>query len=288
MTAQRTTQREPDDATTGTEPDRERTEPARGPKPAPPRPPATGESIEDDTVPIVVYRYDPDVEGKQKPYYDTFHVPREPGQTVLDTLIYARDHYDSTLTFRHSCRQAICGSDGFLVNGTQRLGCNTQVSGLDEPIRIEPLPYFDVCKDLVVEMDGFYDSMDAIEPYFQSSDDPPGPLEERRQSRENREEIKMASRCIWCGCCSSSCTIFGQGGNFHGPAAINYAARFVMDERESDDVTDHRLDLLDQTEGVWRCQTQFSCTEVCPKDIPITEHIQKMKREAVKQNMKFW
>jgi len=248
-------------------------------------PPALDET---ETVHLRVYRYDPEVQGKAEPRYDDFHVPMEPGLTVLDALIYARDHFDSTLTFRHSCRQAICGSDAFLINGTQGLGCQQQIDELAEPVRIEPLPYFDVVKDLVVEMDEFYEQMHGIEPYFQSSESPPGELEERRQSRENREDIKMAARCIWCASCSSSCSIYGQGDNYVGPAAINYAYRFIVDERESEDVTDHRLRILEQPDGVWRCQTQFSCTEVCPKDIPITQEIQDMKREAVKRNLTFW
>jgi succinate dehydrogenase / fumarate reductase iron-sulfur subunit len=252
---------------------------------------AEGERAADadtDTIQLEVFRYDPDVEAKQDPRFDDFVVPYERGMTVLDALIYARDHHDSSLTFRHSCRMAVCGSDGFFINGRQRLGCQTQISDLDEPIRVEPLPHQLVIKDLVVDMDHFYERMEAVEPYFQPDDLPSGELEEQRQSPENREQIKMASRCIQCGCCTSSCNPAQTDDEYIGPAAIVKEYRFYMDEREGPDAQERRLELLDKEHGVWQCHTQFSCTTVCPKDIPITEEIQEMKREAIKRNLKFW
>ena len=245
-------------------------------------------AADEHTIELRVFRYDPDVEGKQEPRFDTFHVPFEKGMTVLDALIYARDTYDSSLTFRHSCRQAVCGSDAMFVNGGQKLACKTQIVDLEEPIRIEPLPHADVRKDLVVDMEHFYDQMEAVEPYFQTNDLPDGELEEQRQSRENREKVKMSTRCIWCGACMSSCNVAAGDNEYLGPAAINKAYRFAMDEREGEDMKQKRLEIIEQEHGVWRCQTQFSCTEVCPKDIPLTEHIQELKREAVKSNLKFW
>jgi len=242
----------------------------------------------DETRTIKVFRYDPEVKGKEEPRFDTFEVPFFKGMTVLDALIYARDHFDSTLTFRHSCRQAICGSDALFVNGQQRLGCKTQLVDLDDPVRIEPLPHQEVVKDLVVDMEHFYDQMEAVEPYFDADELPDGELEEQRQSRENREKVKMSTRCIWCGACMSSCNIAAGDNQYLGPAAINKAYRFAMDEREGENMKQHRLNIIEQEHGVWRCQTQFSCTEVCPKDIPLTEHIQELKREAVKNNLKFW
>jgi len=240
----------------------------------------------DETVRIKVFRYDPEVEGKKDPRFDTFEVPFTKGMTVLDSLIYARDHFDSSLTFRHSCRQAICGSDALFVNGKQRLGCKTQMVDLEWPVRIEPLPHAEVVKDLVVDMEHFYDQMEAVEPYFQTNDLPDG--EEQRQTRENREKVKMSTRCIWCSACMSSCNIAAGDNEYLGPAAINKAYRFAMDKREGEEMKEHRLNIIEQEHGVWRCQTQFSCTEVCPKDIPLTEHIQELKREAVKSNLKFW
>jgi len=250
--------------------------------------PTASETIDGPTVHLKVYRYDPDVPDKETPYYDDFHVPFVKGMTLLDALIYARDTYDSTLTFRHSCRQAICGSDAMFVNGRQRLCCKTQLSELEEPVRVEPLPHQAVVKDLVVDMEHFYDQMKAVEPYFQTNQLPSEELTEQRQSRENREKIKMSTRCIWCGACMSSCNIAAGDNQYLGPAALNKAYRFAMDEREGADMKEHRLELMTEEHAVWRCQTQFSCTAVCPKDIPLTEHIQELKREAVKSNLKFW
>ncbi|SDM39162.1 succinate dehydrogenase / fumarate reductase iron-sulfur subunit [Halogranum gelatinilyticum] len=241
---------------------------------------------DEETYKLKVFRYDPEVAAKQEPRFDEFHVPFHKGMTVLDALMYARDHYDASLTFRHSCRQAVCGSDALFVNGRQRLGCQTQLADLEEPVRIEPLPHQEVVKDLVVEMEHFYDQMESVEPYFDAEETPEG--EEQRQSRENHEKVKMSTRCIWCGACMSSCNIAAGDNQYLGPAAINKAYRFAMDEREGENRKEHRMEILEQEHGVWRCQTQFSCTEVCPKDIPLTEHIQELKREAVKSNLKFW
>jgi succinate dehydrogenase / fumarate reductase iron-sulfur subunit len=245
-------------------------------------------SDRDDTYHLKVFRYDPEIEGKKEPRFDDFHVPFTKGMTVLDALMLARDTYDSSLTFRHSCRQAVCGSDAMFVNGKQRLCCKTQLSELNEPVRIEPLPHADVVKDLVVDMEHFYDQMEAVEPYFQTNDYPDGDLEEQRQTPENREKVKMSTRCIWCGACMSSCNVAAGDNEYLGPAAINKAYRFTMDEREGEEMKQQRLKIIEQEHGVWRCQTQFSCTDVCPKDIPLTEHIQELKREAVKNNLKFW
>jgi succinate dehydrogenase / fumarate reductase iron-sulfur subunit len=242
----------------------------------------------EETVELKVFRYDPEVEGKEEPRFDSFTVPYHKGMTVLDALIYARDTYDSSLTFRHSCRQAVCGSDALFVNGRQRLGCKTQLGDLDWPVRIEPLPHQDVVKDLVVDMEHFYEQMHAVEPYFDPDELPDGELEEQRQAPENREKIKLSTRCIWCGACMSSCNIAAGDNKYLGPAAINKAYRFAMDEREGENRKEDRIRIIEQEHGVWRCQTQFSCTEVCPKDIPLTEHIQELKREAVKSNLKFW
>ncbi|MFB6233025.1 MAG: succinate dehydrogenase/fumarate reductase iron-sulfur subunit [Haloarculaceae archaeon] len=248
------------------------------------------EDIEEaeDSVRIKVFRYDPEVEGKEEPRFDDFLVPFYKGMTVLDALIYARDHYDSSLTFRHSCQQAVCGSDALFVNGSQRLGCKTQLADLEDPVRIEPLPHQDVVKDLVVDMEHFYEQMEAVEPFFDPDELPDGDLEEQRQTPENREKIKLSTRCIWCGACMSSCNIAAGDNEYLGPASINKAYRFAMDEREGESRKQDRLRIVEQEHGVWRCQTQFSCTEVCPKDIPLTEHIQELKRESVKNNLKFW
>ncbi|AWB28112.1 succinate dehydrogenase/fumarate reductase iron-sulfur subunit [Halococcoides cellulosivorans] len=243
---------------------------------------------DEETATMRVFRYDPDVPERAEPHYDEFVIPTHEGMTVLDALIYARDTYDSSLTFRHSCQQAVCGSDALFVQGAQRLACRTQLSALGDPIQIDPLPHKPVEKDLVVDMSDFYDQMEAIEPYFDPDETPADDLEEQRQSPENREKIKLSTRCIQCGACQSSCNVAAGDNEYLGPAAINKAYRFVMDEREGAERRKTRLEIVEDEHGVWRCQTQFSCTDVCPKDIPLTEHIQALKREGVKDDLKFW
>ncbi len=239
--------------------------------------------VADDRVTLEVFRYQPD-DGAE-PYYETFEVPYEEGMTVLDALLHARDHSDGTLTFRHSCRQGICGSDAMFVNGSQRLCCTTQIADLEQPIKIDPLPHQDVIKDLVVDMDHFYEQMHAVDPFFDPDELPAGDLEEQRQSPENREEIKMGTRCIMCGACTSSCNIAAGDNQYLGPAALTKAYRFIKDEREGPNKRSERLEQMADDHAVWRCQTQFSCTEVCPKDIPNTEHIQELKRLATKHDL---
>ncbi len=244
------------------------------------------ETSADDPVTLRVFRYQPD-EGDE-PYYESFEVPRTEGMTVLDALMYARDHFDGSLTFRHSCRQGVCGSDAMFVNGRQRLCCTTQVADLDEPIQIDPLPHQDVVKDLVVDMQHFYEQMRAVEPFFDPDELPSDNLEEQRQSPANREEIKLDTRCIWCGACMSSCNIAAGDNQYLGPAALTKAHRFIHDEREGEERRGERLAMMADDHAVWRCQTQFSCTEVCPKDIPITQNIQDLKREAAKHDLSLW
>ncbi|QZA88902.1 succinate dehydrogenase/fumarate reductase iron-sulfur subunit [Salinarchaeum sp. IM2453] len=245
----------------------------------------------DETVVVKIYRHNPEEEGDEPELVD-YEVPFEQGMTVLDALIYVRDNIDSTLAFRHSCRQAVCGSDALFINGKQRLGCKTQIADLEKPVRIEPLPHQGVRKDLVVDMQDFYNRMDEVSPEGQEVDvieeDWEDGVSERLQSAENREKIKLSTRCIWCGACVSSCNIAAGDKRYLGPAPINKTYRFVMDEREDDELNDKRMEIVEDSHGVWRCQTQFSCTEVCPKDIPLTEHIQALKRKAVKRKLKFW
>ncbi|MFB6114613.1 MAG: succinate dehydrogenase/fumarate reductase iron-sulfur subunit [Halodesulfurarchaeum sp.] len=247
-----------------------------------------GSETGEETVHLQVFRYDPDDEDGGDPHFEAFHVENYEGMTVLDALMTARDDHDPSLTFRHSCRQAVCGSDALFVNGNQMLACQNQVEDLSEPIRIEPLPHRPVIKDLVVDMEHFYEQMHSVDPYFDPDDLPEDELTEQRQSRENREKIKMSTRCIWCGACMSSCNIAAGDNQYLGPAAINKAYRFYFDEREGEDRQEERLETMSEEHAVWRCQTQFSCTEVCPKDIPLTDHIQELKREGVTENITFW
>ncbi|MDY6779638.1 MAG: succinate dehydrogenase/fumarate reductase iron-sulfur subunit [Halobacteria archaeon] len=242
--------------------------------------------FESEDVEFEVFRYVP--EEDDEPRFETYELASEEGMTVLDALIEIRDTIDPSLTVRHSCRMARCGSDAVYINGKQRLACNTQVADLDErPVRVEPLPHFDVVRDLVVEMDGFYDRMESVEPWFQP-DGEPETGEEYLQSPENRQNIDTVLDCIWCGACTSSCTPAGTDSKFEGPAAMAKAYRFYKDEREGEEARKRRLEMLEDAHGLYRCHTQFNCTEVCPKDISPTEAIMEMSRDAVKEKLRFW
>ncbi|XGI82962.1 succinate dehydrogenase/fumarate reductase iron-sulfur subunit [Halorutilales archaeon Cl-col2-1] len=247
----------------------------------------TADDTHRGTVNLKVFRYVP--EEDEESYFKEYTVERQEGMTVLDALIRIRDHQDPTLTFRHSCRMARCGSDAMYIDGRQRLACNTQIEDLDlsTPVQIEPLPNEDVERDLVVDMDGFYDRMESVEPWFQP-DHEPETGEEYLQSHENRQNIDTVLDCIWCGCCSSSCNPAGNDDDFTGPAALAKAYRFFKDEREGDETRQRRLEMLNESHGLWRCHTQFNCTDVCPKGISPTEAIMEMSKEAVKQKLRFW
>lgn len=242
-------------------------------------------AVESETVVFRVFRYIP--EEDDEPHFETYEVEREEGLTVLDGLIQIRDNVDPTLTVRHSCRMARCGSDAVYINGKQRLACNTQVNDLEAPVKVEPLPHMDVIRDLVVDMGNFYDRMESVEPWFQPDGEPEGGRE-YLQSPENRRSIDTVLDCIWCAACVSSCTPAGTDDRFTGPAALAKAYRFYKDEREGPEARKKRLELLNESHGLWRCHTQFNCTEVCPKDISPTEAIMEMSKEATKQKLRFW
>jgi len=232
-----------------------------------------------------VFRYVP--EEDDEPHTETYEVEAFEGMTVLDGLLRIRDEKDPSLTVRHSCRMARCGSDAVYINGTQRLACNTQVASLDEPIEVEPLPHEDVIRDLVVDQEDFWKRMRNVEPWFQP-DSEPETGDEYLQSPENRREIDEALDCIMCGACTSSCGPVTTDGEYVGPAALVKSYRFVKDEREGKEARRRRLELLDEPHGVWRCHTQFNCTEVCPKEIKITTKIMKQSKAATKERLRFW
>lgn len=239
-----------------------------------------GEPVELD-----VFRYVP--EEDSEPHTERYEVEYVEGMTVLDALLAVRDDEDPSLTVRHSCRMARCGSDAVYINGKQRLACNTQVMDVEQPIEVEPLPRFDVVRDLVVDMEGFYDRMDSVEPWFQP-DREPETGREYLQSPENRESIDTVLDCIWCGACTSSCTPADTDSRFEGPAALAKAYRFYADEREGERARERRLEMLEDAHGLYRCHTQFNCTEVCPKGISPTEAIMEMSKDAMKKRLRFW
>jgi succinate dehydrogenase / fumarate reductase, iron-sulfur subunit len=222
-----------------------------------------------------IYRFDP--ERDAAPHYRTYEVACEKGWTVLDALHHIKWYQDGTLTFRRSCRHEICGSCAGQMNGKNGLFCNTQIEDLGtRTITVEPIRAFPVIKDLVTEMDEFFDRLEAIEPYLQTTR-PPTDLE-YLQAIENRAYINDGVNCILCGCCTGSCPSFWYNKSYLGPAALLKAFRFAFDSR--DDAAAHRLELVDDHNGLWRCHTIFNCNECCPKDLDITGAIQELKKAA--------
>ncbi|HRH80347.1 MAG TPA: succinate dehydrogenase iron-sulfur subunit [Thiobacillaceae bacterium] len=226
-----------------------------------------------------IYRYDP--ESGATPGMRDYDIDFDPkGRKVLDALIAIKDTQDESLAFRRSCREGVCGSDGVNVNGTNVLACITALEGLKEPIEIRPLPRLAVIRDLIVDMDQFYQHYRAVKPYLINLD--PEPERERLQSPADRAELDGLWECIQCGCCTTSCPSFWWNPDrFLGPAALMQAYRFIADSR--DQATDERLDHLEDPYRLFRCHGIMNCVEVCPKGLNPTRAIGKIKSLLVKR-----
>ena len=222
-----------------------------------------------------VYRYQPEV--REDPYFDTFEFDAEPTDRILDGLNHIRWQLDGTLSLRRSCQHGVCGSDAMRINGVNRLACKVLIGDVGAKITIEPLMGFRVIKDLVVDMDDFFDQYRSVLPYMITNEPPPEA--ERLQSPAEREVYDDTTKCILCAACTTACPSFWSNPDFVGPAAIVQAHRFIFDSR--DEGADDRLQVLGQRDGVWRCRTIFNCTEACPRDIKITRAIGEVKKAIV-------
>lgn len=225
-------------------------------------------------VTVHILRFDP--EKGSKPYWQEFKVEAEPTDRVLDILHSIRDKQDGTLAFRRSCGHGICGSDGMVINGKNRLACKTLVKDLKQPLKIEPLRGFRVIKDLIVDMAPFFAKYRAIMPYLINGERPPE--KERLQSPEERALIDDTTKCILCACCTTACPVFWVNGRFLGPAALITAHRFIFDSR--DRAAKERLQILARYGGIFQCHTVFNCTDACPRGIHVTKAILEL-RQAV-------
>jgi len=229
-----------------------------------------------------IYRFNPET-GKQ-PHMQDFELPddgldRE--MMLLDALLELKAQ-DETLSFRRSCGEGVCGSDGMNVNGSNQLACITPLFSLKSPIVINPMPGLPVIRDLIVDMEQFYQQYRAVKPYLINHDPEPGV--EHLQSPEDREKLDGLYECILCGCCSTSCPSFWWNPDkFLGPAALLQSWRFLADSR--DQATDERLAGLDGPFKLFRCHTIMNCVEACPKGLNPTRAIGRIKELMVKRSV---
>jgi succinate dehydrogenase / fumarate reductase iron-sulfur subunit len=219
-----------------------------------------------------IQRFNPDKDTRA--HYEEYKVDLEQTDRVLDGLNEIKWRQDGTLTYRRSCAHGVCGSDAMRINGRNRLACKVLIKDLPERITIEPMLGFTVIKDLVVDLEPFFEKYRSIVPYL-VNDDPPGETE-RLQSPEDRAKYDDGTKCILCAACTTSCPPFWANKEFVGPAAIVNAHRFIFDTR--DQGAAERLAVLNTRNGVWRCRTVFNCTDACPRDIEITKAIEDVKR----------
>ena len=228
-----------------------------------------------------IYRFDPDVD--QKPRMQEFELASDvldKEMMLLDALLLLKAQ-DETLSFRRSCGEGVCGSDGMNVNGRNMLACITPLYSLKSPIAIRPMPGLPVKRDLVVDMTQFYKQYRAVRPYLVNKD--PEPEVEHRQSPEDRDKLDGLYECILCGCCSTSCPSFWWNPDkFLGPAALLQSWRFLADSR--DQATDERLANLEGPFKLFRCHTIMNCAEVCPKGLSPTRAIGRIKELMVKRS----
>ncbi|EDP46648.1 succinate dehydrogenase iron-sulfur subunit [Rickettsiella grylli] len=210
-----------------------------------------------------IYRYDPEIDNQ--PYMQDYTLVIKEGHDMmlLEALEQLKEE-DQTLTFRRSCREGVCGSDGMNVNGKNTLACITPLSSLRSPIVLRPLPGFPVIRDLVVDMESFYHQYEKARPYLMNAKEPP--VKERLQSPEQREKLDGLYECILCACCTSACpSYWWNPDKFLGPAALLWLCRFLVDNR--DDAKDQRLAELNDLFRLFRCRTIMNCTSVCPKGL---------------------
>ena len=233
---------------------------------------------------IKIFRFS---EGMSEPYYDSFEFEPSNGMTVLGALFHVQQEFDDSIAFHYSCRGAVCGTCAMLINKVPRLACRTQVESLmngdlniplspfkameetvkwnpETEVLIEPLPHLSVKKDLIVNMDKFFDYYKLVEPVFNPSDS--DPEKERLMDPEAVKELELYTNCILCASCFGACPVDEKKPDYMGPAALAKLYRFYIDPREGNN--ESRLKFADNPDGWWDCEFHGNCRRVCPKDVP--------------------
>mgnify|MGYP003624675545 FL=1 len=233
---------------------------------------------------IDILRYRPEMDDA--PFTQTFELPYNPDMSVLEALQYIKDHLDSTISFRWSCRMAICGSCGMMVNGVPKLGCKAFLRDYyPKKLSLEPLANFPIERDLVVVMDDFIKKLEEIKPYIipkktESGDKKCLSEGTYQQTPEQMEKYKQFSMCINCGLCYAACPQYALDNKFTGPAALALLARYNRDSRDGGEA--ERMKIVNQEEGVWGCTFVGYCSVVCPKGVDPAAAIQLLKVESSK------
>lgn len=238
---------------------------------------ASSELRQRDTCKVRVQRFNPDVDVK--PHLQEFTVPLTPETTVLDALHYIKTELDGSVTFRRSCRHAICGSCAMNINGSNDLVCHRALADtLDHRgvVTIRPLPYLPIIKDLVVDRSSFWEQYRRVKPWLV----PPAekPEKEYRVSQEEVAALHNAETCIMCGACYSACPVVSLNKQYIGPHALLKSFLRVIDPRDT--IPGERLEDVGTDEGVYRCHTIFNCIDACPKGLNPTEAIETLRKLA--------
>jgi succinate dehydrogenase / fumarate reductase, iron-sulfur subunit len=224
-----------------------------------------------------ILRFNPELD--REPHFEDYTVTGQPMDRLLDCLHEVKWHHDSSLALRRSCAHGICGSDAMVINGLNRLACKELIKDLPQPITVEPIRGLPVIKDLVVDMDPFFDGYLAVKPWLITDPGAREPARERIQSQDERERYDDTTKCILCAACTTSCPIFWADESYVGPAAIVNAHRFIFDSRDAGGT--ERLRILSEKGGVFKCRTVFNCTDACPRGIKVTRAIQEVKQAAL-------
>jgi succinate dehydrogenase / fumarate reductase, iron-sulfur subunit len=224
-----------------------------------------------------ILRFDPSRD--KNPWWGDYEADVEPTERVLDALHYIKWYKDSSLALRRSCAHGICGSDAMIINGVNMLACKVMIRDLKQPIVIEPIRGLPVIRDLVVDMEPFFEGYKEVKPWLMVDEDEKEPPRERIQSQQDRERYDDTTKCILCAACTTSCPIYWADDKYVGPAAIVNAHRFIFDSRDTGGR--ERLEILSGKGGAFKCRTVFNCTDACPRGIKVTLAIQEVKRAAL-------
>lgn len=228
-----------------------------------------------------IYRFNPEV--NEAPYMQEFEldIPAGTDMMLLDALNLIKETQDQTLSFRRSCREGVCGSDGMNINGMNGLACIMPLSSLKSPVVVRPLPGFPVIRDLVVDMTEFYKQYEKVKPYLQNEETPPAT--ERLQTPDERAKLDGLYECILCACCSSSCpSYWWNPDKFVGPAGLLWSNRFIADSRDT--ATEQRLADLSDPFSLFRCRGIMNCVTVCPKGLNPTKAIGEIRDKMISES----